>query len=173
MLVTFDCSALWIRDRSHLVDAFNVDPLYLKHKAQNANEHVAPDFRHWQIPLGRRFRSLKIWFVLRLYGIQKIQMYIRKHIELAKYFESLVLSNDKFEVVGEVTMGLVCFRLKGSNETNEALLKQINDEGKIHMVPSQINETYFLRFAVCAASTERRHIEFAWDVILKTTENMA
>jgi aromatic-L-amino-acid decarboxylase len=74
LLVNFDCSALWIRNRSYLVDAFNVDPIYLKHEHQN----VAPDFRHWQIPLGRRFRSLKLWFVLRLYGVNGLQSYIRK-----------------------------------------------------------------------------------------------
>ena len=113
---------------------------------------------------------MKIWFTLRLFGIQKIQEYIRNHCELAKYFETLVLGNDKYEVIGEVTMGLVCFRLKGSNEANEALLKRINDERKIHMVPSKIGDTYFLRFAVCSKEIEKKHVDFAWEVILKNSE---
>lgn len=171
LLVNFDCSALWIKNRHALVDAFNVDPLYLRHVHQ-ANESVAPDFRHWQIPLGRRFRSLKLWFVLRLYGVKKLQDYIRKHCSLAKTFATLVEADERMEVLGEVTLGLVCFRLKQSNEVNERLLKSINDDGKIYMVPSKINDTYFLRFAVCAVSTEREHIEFAWNVIVKNVEKI-
>ncbi|RNA27256.1 dopa decarboxylase, partial [Brachionus plicatilis] len=166
LLVNFDCSALWVKNRSYLVDSFNVDPIYLKHENQN----VAPDFRHWQIPLGRRFRSLKLWFVMRLFGVKGLQSYIRKHVALAKYFESLVAKDDRFEIIGEVTMGLVCFRLKGSNELNENLLKQITQDAKIYMVPSKINDVYFIRFAVCASSSEQRHIDFAWENILKNAE---
>jgi aromatic-L-amino-acid decarboxylase len=96
-----------------------------------------------------------------------------KHVDLAKRFEQLVQSNDKYEIVGEVTMGLVCFRLKGENGPNEQLLKRINDEGKIHMVPSKIGDTYFLRLAVCAQSVEAKHVEYAWDVIVKTAESLS
>lgn len=92
---------------------------------------------------------------------------------MAKHFEKLVLSNDKYEIVGEVTMGLVCFRLKGENGPNEELLKRINEDGKIHMVPSKIGETYFLRFAVCAQSIEAKHVEYAWDVVVKTAEELS
>lgn len=91
---------------------------------------------------------------------------------MAKYFESLVNKDDRFEIVGEVTLGLVCFRLKGSNELNENLLKQITQDSKIYMVPSKINDIFFLRFAVCAASTESRHIDFAWENILKNTNSI-
>lgn len=85
----------------------------------------------------------------------------------------MVLSNDKYEVVGEVTMGLVCFRLKGENGPNEELLKRINEDGNIHMVPSKIGDTYFLRFAVCAQSIEAKHVEYAWDVVVKTAEELS
>jgi glutamate/tyrosine decarboxylase-like PLP-dependent enzyme len=97
---------------------------------------------------------------------------ILKHCSLAKTFATLVEADERMEVLGEVTLGLVCFRLKQSNEVNERLLKSINDEGKIYMVPSKINDTYFLRFAVCAVSTEREHIEFAWNVIVKNVEKI-
>ncbi|XP_063223034.1 aromatic-L-amino-acid decarboxylase-like isoform X2 [Bacillus rossius redtenbacheri] len=146
MLVNFDCSAMWLKDPNDVVNAFNVDPLYLKHDQQGA----APDYRHWQIPLGRRFRSLKLWFVLRLYGVQGLQSHIRKQVDLAKQFEDLVRSDDRFEIVGEVIMGLVCFRLKGSNERSERLLKSINGHGVIHLVPSKVRDVYFLRLAVCS-----------------------
>lgn len=156
--MNFDCSAMWLKDPTWVVNAFNVDPLYLKHDMQGS----APDYRHWQIPLGRRFRALKIWFVLRLYGIENIQAHIRRQIGFAKQYEALCRADSRFEIVTEVTMGLVCFRLKGSNEINEALLKRINGRGKIHLVPSKIDDTYFLRMAVCSRFTQPEDIEYSW-----------
>ncbi|XP_055839656.1 aromatic-L-amino-acid decarboxylase isoform X1 [Episyrphus balteatus] len=161
MLVNFDCSAMWLKDPSWLVNAFNVDPLYLKHDMQGS----APDYRHWQIPLGRRFRALKIWFVLRLYGVENIQAHIRRHCEFAKYFEKLCVEDSRFEIVGEVNMGLVCFRLKGPNERNEVLLKRINGRGNVHMVPSKIGDVYFLRMAICSRFTQTSDIEYTWKEI--------
>ncbi|TRZ03991.1 hypothetical protein DNTS_018903, partial [Danionella cerebrum] len=105
---------------------------------------------HWQIPLGRRFRSLKMWFVFRMYGLKGLQAYIRKHVGLAKEFESLVQADQRFEISAEVVLGLVCFRLKGSNDLNETLLKRINNARKIHLVPCQLAGKFVLRFAVCA-----------------------
>lgn len=115
-----------------------------------------------QIPLGRRFRALKIWFVLRLYGVENLQAHIRRHCAFAKQFEALCCKDDRFEIFGKVQMGLVCFRLKGSNELNEALLKRINGRGKIHMVPSKINDVYFLRMAVCSRFTVSEDMEYSW-----------
>ncbi|XP_043233919.1 aromatic-L-amino-acid decarboxylase-like [Amphibalanus amphitrite] len=158
MLINFDCSAMWVKRANDLVDAFNVDPLYLKHDKQG----LVPDYRHWQIPLGRRFRSLKLWFVLRLYGLAGVRAHIRRHVQLAQLFEQRVRADPRFQIVTPVTLGLVCFRLQATNETNEALLKAINAAGRIHMVPSMLRDTYILRFAVCAASTEERDIELAW-----------
>ncbi|ELU05115.1 hypothetical protein CAPTEDRAFT_214615 [Capitella teleta] len=179
--------SLGFKDSSDVVDAFNVDPLYLKHENQGA----VPDYRHWQIPLGRRFRSLKIWFVLRLYGVKGIQDHIRKvrfnlsathdqiithsyqqHVRLAHEFEELVKKNSAFEVTHEVTLGLVCFRLKADRATNETLLQNINKDGRIHMVPSESKGKYFLRFAVCAASTESKDITFAWEVIQELADQL-
>lgn len=168
LLVNFDCSAMWLKNPSWLVDAFNVDPLYLKHEQQGA----APDYRHWQIPLGRRFRSLKLWFVLRLYGIETLQAHIRKHISLAHYFEKLVLSDDRFEITEEVLMGLVCFRLKGNNELNEAFLKRINGRGVIHLVPSKIRDTYFLRLAICSRYTEESDIDISWKEVKQSADEV-
>lgn len=166
LLVNFDCSTMWLKEPAWLVDAFNVDPLYLKHDQQGA----APDYRHWQIPLGRRFRALKLWFVLRLYGIENLQAFIRKHIALAHYFEELVRSDDRFEITAEVIMGLVCFRLKGENELSEQLLKRINAKGVVHMVPSKINDIYFLRMAVCSRFTEKEDIDITWKEVRENAD---
>ncbi|XP_021929055.1 aromatic-L-amino-acid decarboxylase isoform X2 [Zootermopsis nevadensis] len=161
MLVNFDCSAMWLKDPTYVVNAFNVDPLYLKHDQQG----VLPDYRHWQIPLGRRFRALKLWFVLRLYGVRNLQAFIRKHVALAHEFEDLVRQDNRFEIFSEVVLGLVCFRLKGSNERNEILLKRINGHGVIHLVPSKIGDTYFLRLAICSRFTESQDIQLSWNEI--------
>ncbi|GLH01302.1 uncharacterized protein GBIM_07469 [Gryllus bimaculatus] len=161
MLVNFDCSAMWLKDPNDVVSAFNVDPLYLKHDQQGS----APDYRHWQIPLGRRFRALKLWFVFRLYGIANLQAHIRRQIALAHEFEDHVKSDSRFEIYGEVTMGLVCFRLKGSNELNETLLRRINGHGVIHLVPSKIRDTYFLRLAICSRFTESHDIKLSWNEV--------
>ncbi|XP_074031047.1 dopa decarboxylase isoform X2 [Leptinotarsa decemlineata] len=168
LLINFDCSAMWLKDPSWLVNAFNVDPLYLKHDQQGS----APDYRHWQIPLGRRFRALKIWFVLRLYGIENLQAFIRKQIGLAHYFESLVRSDDRFEITEEVILGLVCFRLKGANEPNEALLRRLNGRGVIHLVPSKIGDTYFLRLAICGRVTENSDIDISWKEVKNTADEI-
>lgn len=161
MLVNFDCSAMWLKDPTWVVNAFNVDPLYLKHDAQGS----APDYRHWQIPLGRRFRALKLWFVLRLYGQENLQAHIRRQCAYAQQFGDLCRGDDRFEIVGEVRMGLVCFRLKGENELNEALLKRINGRGKIHLVPSKIDDVYFLRMAVCSRFTVSEDMKFSWNEV--------
>nr|CAD7608261.1 unnamed protein product [Timema genevievae] len=168
MLVNFDCSAMWLKDPMDVVNSFNVDPLYLKHDHQGD----APDYRHWQIPLGRRFRALKLWFVLRLYGVEGLQKHIRGQIALAHEFEDLVGEDDRFEIITEVVLGLVCFRLKGSNERNESLLKKINGHGTIHLVPSKVRDTYFLRLAVCSRFTESEDIRLAWREIRTLAEDV-
>ena len=161
LLTNFDCSTLWVRDRIRLTSALVVDPLYLKHGYSDA----AIDYRHWGVPLSRRFRSLKLWFVLRTYGISGLQEYIRHHIRLAKKFEALALKDKRFEVCNEVKLGLVCFRLKGSDKLNEKLLSTINASGKLHMVPASVNERYTIRFCAVAQNATDDDIVYAWDVI--------
>lgn len=168
MLVNFDCSALWVKDKEEFQGAFDTDPLYLKHKHQGE----ITDFRHWQVPLGRRFRSLKLWFVFRMYGQVGLRDFIRNHIQLAHQFEALVRSDDRFEIPVEVTMGLVVFRLKGSNQINEELFEKINDSKKIYLTPSNIKGKFILRFAVCSRFTNSDDITFAWNEILKSANTI-
>ncbi|KAM3872934.1 aromatic-L-amino-acid decarboxylase [Diretmus argenteus] len=167
LLINFDCSTMWVKERSDIIGAFKVDPLYLKHENQESG--LVTDYRHWQIPLGRRFRSLKMWFVFRMYGLTGLQAHIRKQVGLAKEFESLVRADKRFEICAEVVLGLVCFRLKGSDELNEALLKNINQTRQIHLVPCQLSGRFVLRFAICGRTTESRHIQEAWRLITQLT----
>ncbi|KAM4029201.1 aromatic-L-amino-acid decarboxylase isoform 1-T5 [Anomaloglossus baeobatrachus] len=160
LLVNFDCSAFWVKKRSDLIGAFKLDPVYLQYDQQESG--LVTDYRHWQIPLGRRFRSLKLWFVFRMYGVKGLQDHIRKHIRLAQEFLEFVKKDERFEICAEVVLGLVCFRLKGCNTLNKSLLQMINNLKKIHIVPCCLGDKFILRFAVCARTVESNHIEFAW-----------
>jgi aromatic-L-amino-acid decarboxylase len=161
LLVNFDCSTYWVRDRIKLTSALVVDPLYLQH----ANSDEAIDYRHWGVPLSRRFRALKLWFVIRKYGIEGLQSYIRNHCRLAKSFEALVRKDSRFEVINEVKMGLVCFRLRGTDRLNQDLLASINGSGKLHMIPSLVKGRYIIRFCVVAENAYEADIDHAWEVI--------
>ncbi|KAB1253778.1 Aromatic-L-amino-acid decarboxylase [Camelus dromedarius] len=163
LLVNFDCSAMWVKKRTDLTGAFKLDPVYLKHSHQDSG--LITDYRHWQLPLGRRFRSLKMWFVFRLYGVTGLQAYIRKHVQLSHEFEFLVRQDPRFEICAEVTLGLVCFRLKGPNSRNEALLERINSARKIHLVPCHLRDQFVLRFAICSRTVESAHVRLAWEHI--------
>ncbi|XP_076266316.1 aromatic-L-amino-acid decarboxylase-like [Rhynchophorus ferrugineus] len=161
LLVNFDCSCLWVRCRVKLTSALVVDPLYLQH----ANSDEAIDYRHWGIPLSRRFRSLKLWFVIRKYGLSGLQKYIRNHIRLAKYFESIVRKDQRFEVMNDVRLGLVCFRLVGNDHINQDLLANINASGKLHMIPSMVRDKYVIRFCVNSEHATEKDVEYAWRVV--------
>ncbi|XP_050537231.1 tyrosine decarboxylase isoform X2 [Daktulosphaira vitifoliae] len=169
LLTNFDCSCLWVKDRYKLTCALVVDPLYLQHGYAGAI-----DYRHWGIPLSRRFRSLKLWFVLRTYGITGLQKYIRRHCQLAKRFERLVRSDNKYEISNDVKMGLVCFRLKNdpSNKLNKKLLETINESGKLHMVPALVHDKYVIRFCVVSEYATEEDIDYAWKIIRETADSV-
>ncbi|XP_017488202.1 PREDICTED: aromatic-L-amino-acid decarboxylase-like [Rhagoletis zephyria] len=168
LLVNFDVNAFWVKNKELIEKAFNVHPEYLKHE----NEGKIPDYRHWQIPLGRRFRSLKMWFVFRSYGVSGLQNHIRKQIELAHLFGDLLQKDDRFEMVDQIRMGLVCFRLKGNNAMNEELINSINKSGDIFLTPTKVKERFIIRFAVCARTTNEKDIHYSWNVIKKFADSV-
>lgn len=156
MLVNFDCSALWVKNAKYLVETFSVERIYLDHQHQG----LAPEYRHWQIPLGRRFRALKLWFVLRIYGVEGIQNHVRKQIGLSKYFEEQIKNDRKFEVCTSA-MGLVCFRMIAGNKQTQLLLDKITARKNLFMVPCYIGEKLVIRFVVCSRLTEKKDIDYA------------
>ncbi|RNA04356.1 tyrosine decarboxylase, partial [Brachionus plicatilis] len=157
----FFSNGLEVKDKFKLTEALSVDPIYLRYKEMDK----AIDYRHWGIALSRRFRSLKIWFTLRSYGVEGIQKYIREHVRLAKFFEKLILSDDRFEILGKVTLGLVCFRLKGPNFLSQNLLFELNDSGLIHMVPSMLGHKYVIRLCVNSERATENDMGEAWKII--------
>uniref|UniRef100_A0A1D1YG92 Tyrosine decarboxylase 1 n=1 Tax=Anthurium amnicola TaxID=1678845 RepID=A0A1D1YG92_9ARAE len=170
LLTNFDCSLLWVKDRSALIHSLSTNPEFLKNKASQESNVV--DFKDWQIPLGRRFRSLKLWMVLRLYGVENIQNYMRNHIKLAQHFGGLINSDSRFEVVAPQMFSLVCFRLlppphdpDDGYMLNHNLLGAINASGKIFISHTVLSGKFVLRLAVGAPLTEERHIKEAWKLI--------
>ncbi|XP_037033323.1 3,4-dihydroxyphenylacetaldehyde synthase 2-like [Bradysia coprophila] len=167
MMVNFDCCAMWLKNADTLVEAFSVDRIYLNHQFQGQSK--APDYRHWQIPLGRRFRALKVWIVLRTIGAENIRNNIRKHIHLAELFENYVKMDDRFEIVSARSMGLVCFRLKGDCSLTRQLLEKITERKQIYMIQAKCNEKLMMRFVVAGLDPNEKDIEFAWNEIVGQT----
>lgn len=170
LLVNFDCSCHWIRDRQILIDALSITPEYLRNKASESGEVV--DYRDWGIPLGRRFRSLKLWFVLRTYGIRGLQSHIRHHVKLAEEFEQWVRSDDRFEVIFPRSLSLVCFRLKGDDTLSKSLLDKLNSDGKFFLTHTVVNGKFCIRLAVGSPHTERTHLEECWNRIVSLAEHI-
>nr|CAI5851264.1 unnamed protein product [Callosobruchus analis] len=146
-------------------DSFNTNPNKWLH-----SKDLSIDYRHWGIPLSRRFRSLKLWFVFRRFGISGLQNYIRHHIKLAKRFEELVIKDKRFEVCNEVKLGM--FSSTSTDQLNKQLLLNINESGRLHMVPAQINEKYIIRFCVTDVNAKEADIDFAWQIIKEYAEEV-
>ena len=168
MLVNYDCTVMFVKDSSRIVDAFNMDPVYMKHKHQDD----MPDFRHWHIPMGRRFRSLKLWFVMRIYGLEGIRKNIRDQVALAAQFAEFVSQEDRLEMFTEQKMSLVSFRVKDSNILTNELLIKINDAKRIHLTPAKVAGKYIIRFAVGSRRTESSDISLAWTEVVRNLDLM-
>ncbi len=167
LLTTFDCSALWVQDRASILEALSITPEYLRNQASDSGALI--DYRDWQIPLGRRFRALKLWFVIRHYGVEGLRKHIRRGVELATLFESQVKNDDQFELAAPRSLGLVCFRLKGDDARSQALLTRINDSGAAYFTHTRLpnpaspgEDQFVIRAAIGALQTREEHIRAVW-----------
>jgi aromatic-L-amino-acid decarboxylase len=164
LLTGFDCDAFWVADRGELVQALTVLPEYLRNAATDSGEVI--DYRDWQVPLGRRFRALKLWFVLRWYGAEGLREHIRSSVATAQRFAEWVRADERFEVVAPHPFSLVCFRLRGpADAPNEDLLRAVNATGQAYLTHTRVGGRYVLRLAVGAPSTQERHAAAAWKLI--------
>ncbi|XP_060831831.1 3,4-dihydroxyphenylacetaldehyde synthase-like [Bombus pascuorum] len=161
LLVNFDCSLFWVKDSRKIVETFNVERIYLEHNKQGP----VPDYRHWQIPLGRRFRSLKVWFLLRIYGSEGIKQYIRYTIQMAQMFEDYVKSDSRFELTVERSMSLVCFRLRGDDRLTKELIDRLTKRRKLYVIAATYRGRLIVRFTVGCRFTREEDITFAWKEI--------
>jgi aromatic-L-amino-acid/L-tryptophan decarboxylase len=160
MFTNFDCSCFYVADRKTLIQTLSVLPEYLRNKATESGAVI--DYRDWHIPLGRRFRALKLWFVLRHYGIEGLQFHIREHVRLAQEFAKWMLGDARFELAAPVPLNLVCFRLKAGDEVNQRLMDALNSSGDLYLTHTKLGGKFTLRFCVGQTNTEERHVRAAW-----------
>jgi aromatic-L-amino-acid decarboxylase len=177
MLTNFDCSAHWVRDPDALVKTLEIVPAYLNTRERG---HVI-DYRDWGVPLGRRFRALKLWFVIRSYGVDGLRAVIARHVALAEELESWIVAEPDFELLAPRSLALLNFRHhpRGIEDPaeidrhNEALLETLNDSGRLYLTPNRVRGCHALRMAIGQTATERRHVEAAWGTIVSTARRRA
>ncbi|MCU0443697.1 MAG: aminotransferase class I/II-fold pyridoxal phosphate-dependent enzyme [Microscillaceae bacterium] len=176
MLTNFDCTAYYVKDKEALIRTFEILPEYLKTK----NDNQVNNYRDWGVQLGRRFRALKLWFVIRTYGVAGIQAKIRLHLDLAQLFKQKLEAHPDFEILAPVDFNLICFRykpliindLEQINQLNTQLLDKINQSGKAYLTHTKLNDVYTLRLVIGQTQVESRHVEAVWDLILEKVEEL-
>jgi aromatic-L-amino-acid decarboxylase len=175
MFTNFDCSAFFIKDAASLIRTFEILPEYLKTRTRGK----VNDYRDWGVPLGRRFRALKLWCVIKCYGISGIQEKIRLHIQIAKNLAEKISQEPDFEIMAPVALNTVCFRYVPAdkneeqiNVINEKLNHHLNDSGKLYLTHTVLNSRYTLRMVTAQTNVTREHVEKAWDFIIRSARNL-
>ena len=161
MFTNFDCDCFWVADRAALIRSLSILPEYLKNAA--TAEGAVFDYRDWHVQLGRRFRALKLWFVIRHYGVEGLRQHVREHVRLAQEFAGWVAADTRFELAAPAPLNLVCFRLReGGDAANRRLLERLNKSGKLYLTHTVLDGKYALRLCVGQTHTEARHVAAAW-----------
>ncbi len=170
MFTNFDCDCFYVADRAALTKTLSVLPEYLRNQATESGAVI--DYRDWQLPLGRRFRALKLWFVIRHYGVEGLQFHIRRHVALAREFAAWVEQSREFELVAPTPLNLVCFAHRDGEEFNRRLLERLNQSGRVYLTHTVLNGRYILRLCVGQTHTEQRHVRAAWELIQQTAAEL-
>ena len=160
MLTNFDCDCMYVAERAALINALSVLPEYLRNRATESG--AVFDYRDWHVPLGRRFRALKLWFVIRHYGEEGLRAHVRRHVALARSFKTWVESDARFELAAPAPLSLVCFRHRSGDEANQRLLDELNASGRLYLTHTRLDGKLTLRMAIGSTGTEQRHVEAAW-----------
>jgi len=163
MFTNFDCNCFWVADRKALIQTLSILPEYLRNQATESGAVI--DYRDWHIQLGRRFRSLKLWFVIRHYGVEGLQHHIREHVRLAQQFADWVRNDDRFELAAPAPLNLVCFRHKSGDAANQTIMDRVNRSGDLYLTHTKLNGKLTLRLCVGQTNTQARHVEKAWNRI--------
>jgi aromatic-L-amino-acid/L-tryptophan decarboxylase len=171
MFTNFDCDCFYVADRAALIQTLSVLPEYLRNKATESGAVI--DYRDWHVPLGRRFRALKLWFVIRHYGRDGLQFHIRRHVQLAQEFAGWITASSDFELLVPPPLNLVCFAHRAGDDFNRRLLEELNRTGKVYLSHTVLNGRYVLRLCVGQTHTETQHVRQAWDLIQKTALELA
>ena len=175
MLTNFDCSLYYVKDEEKLIKTLEIHPEYLKTSSKNIK-----NYKDWSIQLGRRFRALKLWFVIRSYGINGIKKYLKNHINLAKYLKDIILNDENFELTTKQNMNMINFRFnpkksKNNSEINKLnirLIDKLNKTGKIYLSHTMINEIYSIRMPIGSTTVGIENIKSSWKLIKKTSQDI-
>jgi aromatic-L-amino-acid decarboxylase len=168
MFTNFDCDCFFVADRTALIRTLSILPEYLRNQATESGAVI--DYRDWQIPLGRRFRALKLWFVIRYYGLEGLRHHVRCHVALAQEFAGWVEASELFELVVPPQLNLVCFRHLGGEAASQRLMDRLNRSGALYLTHTRLGERFVLRFCVGQTHTEARHVREAWQRIQAAAE---
>jgi len=172
MFTNFDASAYFVKDKQSLINTFSVTPEYLRTK----EDEQVNNYRDWGVPLGRRFRALKLWFVIRNYGVEGLKEKIASHLKMAQWFKDQVDEAEDFEILAPVPLNTICFRkvsedksLDELNLINEDLMHALNKSGEVFLTHVKLNGIYCLRMVIGQTEVEQRHVEKAWNLIKLTS----
>ncbi|KAK8448215.1 hypothetical protein SEVIR_8G246839v4 [Setaria viridis] len=178
-LTNMDCCCLWVANPTTMTDALSTDPEYLKNVGTASKMAETVDYKDWQIALSRRFRAIKLWVVLRRYGAAGMRAHIRRHIQMAEWFEHVVAADERFEVVVPRNFSLVCFRLrprfmadKAVEALNRDLLAEVNASGRAFMTHFVVDDKFVIRLAVGGSMTEMRHVRAAWELLKEKANDL-
>ncbi|MEC9328739.1 MAG: pyridoxal-dependent decarboxylase [Pseudomonadota bacterium] len=163
MFTNFDCNVFWVADRGPLLETLSILPPYLRNAASDSGKVV--DYRDWHVPLGRRFRALKLWWVLRSYGAEGIRHHIREHIQMAQALSARLQSDSRFEVISPTDFALVCFCHVDGDEATNRIAEKVNESGRAMLTASRIDDRAFVRVSVGQTRTEQRHVDALWEMI--------
>ncbi len=170
LFTNFDCDCFYLADRAALIKTLSILPEYLRNKATESGAVI--DYRDWQIALGRRFRALKLWFVIRHYGAEGLRHHIREHVRLAQDLAGWIEASGPFELAAPAPLNLVCFRHRGGDELNRRLLDALNGTGRLYLTHTVLKGRFTLRLCVGQTQTEARHVRAAWDLIQETARQL-
>jgi len=175
MFTNFDCTAYFVKDAGTLIRTFEILPEYLKTRTRG----MVNDYRDWGVPLGRRFRALKLWSVIRSYGAEGLRDAIRCHIKIASQLSEMISVENDFEILAPVILSVVCFRFNPSgyteeqkNALNEKLNHRLNDSGKLYLSHTVLKGKYTLRMVTAQTNVTLEHVERAWTIIMKTARSL-
>ena len=163
MFTNFDCDCFWVADRAALIQALSILPEYLRNQATESGAVI--DYRDWQVQLGRRFRALKLWFVIRHYGIEGLQHHVRHHVRIAQEFAQWVRDSDEFHLAAPAPLNLVCFQHREGDEASQCIMDRVNQSGEVFMTHTKLDDRFTLRMCIAQTNTEARHVRRAWELI--------
>ena len=163
LFTTFDCSCFYVADRSALIRALSILPEYLRNAASESGAVI--DYRDWQVPLGRRFRALKLWFVLRWYGAEGLRHHVREHVRLAGELAARVAADPRLELAAPAHLNLVCFRHVDGDDATAALHEALNATGRVYLTHTRLADRYVIRASIGAWTTEQRHVDALWGLV--------